>query len=91
MNWKRITGLAVIVIASAVGGYQLNVHAEQEPNRPCTVIIPAAWGDYKGLSTGTGLVFEDKSGTLRIVPVLPCPVNGAVPMSAWAAVEVHRK
>ena len=82
MNWKRIVVLASLVMASAVGGYQLKAHAQQRFPPACNVVIPAEWGKFKGMSTGTGMVFEDKDGNLRVVGNLPCgidPEQTAVP------------
>lgn len=75
MNGKRVAILAVIVLASVVGGYQLKAHAQQQYPPACSVVIPAEWGKFKGMSTGTGMVFEDKDGTLRIIGNIPCSID----------------
>ncbi len=34
---------------------------------PCSVVVPAEWGKYRGSVIESGLVFEDKNGTLRLI------------------------
>ena len=75
MNWKRVVVLATVVLASAVGGYQIKAHAQQRFPASCYVMVPADWGEYRGMSTGTGVVFEDKDGTIRVVGKLPCGID----------------
>jgi hypothetical protein len=48
MNWKRIAVIAMSVFASAVGGYQVKAHAQQDFPQHCTVLIPAEWGNTEG-------------------------------------------
>ena len=75
MNRKRVGVLVVLVLASAMGGYQLKAHAQQRFPASCSVLIPAEWGKFRGMSTGTGMVFEDKDGNLRVVGTLPCGID----------------
>ncbi len=91
MNWKRFAAVAVPVFASAIGGYQLKAHAQQYFPPPCTVVIPAEWGKYRGDAAGNGLVFEDKAGTLRIIPQLPCSVDGTPNGPPRVLAEIVRK
>lgn len=90
MKWNRIAAVTALVTASAVGGYQVRAHAQQFP-KPCTVVIPVEWGQYAGMSTGTGMIFEDQNGTLRIVPQIPCTVDGRVGGPPPVIAEIVRK
>ena len=53
------------------------------------VVVPRDWGEFKGLSK-SGLVFEDKAGTLRVIDQMPCNMadGSSVPQ---VSVEVRRK
>ena len=91
MNWKRIAALVTLVLVSAIGGYQVKAHAQQDFPPPCTVVVPAEWGKYRGNAVGSGLVFEDKSGTLRIIAQLPCTLDGTPNGPPRVLAEVRRK
>jgi hypothetical protein len=90
MKWNRIVAGAFLVTLSAAGGYQVRAHAQQFP-KPCTVIVPAAWGEYAGTSAGTGMVFEDQNGTLRIISQMPCSIDGSVSGPPAVLAEIRRK
>jgi hypothetical protein len=90
MKWNRIVAVAFLVTLSAVGGYQVRAHAQQFP-KPCTVIVPADWGEYAGTSAGTGMVFEDQNGTLRIISQMPCSIDGGVSEPPAVLAEIRRK
>jgi hypothetical protein len=70
LNWKRIAALVTLVL-SAIGGDQVKAHAQQDFPPPCSVVVPAEWGKYRGSVIESGLVFEDKNGTLRIIQQVP--------------------
>ena len=91
MNWKRVAVLVVLVLASAVGGYQMKAHAQQRYPPSCNVLIPAEWGKYRGMSTGSGMVFEDKDGNLRIVGNLPCGIDPQQVATPRVDVLIRRK
>jgi hypothetical protein len=91
MNRNRIIAIVTLVLAAAVGGYQVKAHAQQQYPKPCTVVIPTDWGKYKGVAAGSGLVFEDKNGTLRITSQIPCNIDGSVASAPQIMVEIHRK
>jgi hypothetical protein len=91
VNWKRIAAVAVPVFVSAIGGYQAKAHAQQDFPPPCSVVIPAEWGKYRGDAGGNGLVFEDKAGTLRIIPQLPCTLDGTRNGPPRVLAEIYRK
>jgi hypothetical protein len=91
MNWKRFAVIAMAVFASAIGGYQVKARAQQNFPLPCTVVVPAEWGQYRGSITGSGLVFEDKNGTLRIIQQLPCTLDGTPNGPPRVYAEVRRK
>ncbi len=76
MNRTRIAVIVTLVLLSAIGGYQVKAHAQQDFPPPCTVVVPADWGKYRGSVVESGLVFEDKNGTLRIIQQLPCTLDG---------------
>lgn len=91
MNKKRITAIVTLVLLAAVGGYQVKAHAQPEFPKPCRVLVPAEWGAYKGMSRGTGLIFEDKTGTLRIISDIPCDTDSGPVSSPRVLVELYRK
>ncbi len=91
MNWKLFAAVVTLLLLSAMGGYQVKVHAQQDFPPPCTVVIPAEWGKYRGNVTGNGLVFEDKNGTLRIIPQLPCTLDGTPNGPPRVLAEIRRK
>jgi len=91
LNWKRIAAVVTLVLTSAVGGYQLKAHAQQDFPPPCRVVIPAEWGKYKGDSNGSGLVFEDRNGTLRIIQQLPCTLDGTPNGPPRVIAEIRRR
>ena len=91
MNGKRIAAAVTLILVSAIGGYQVKVHAQQDFPPPCTVVIPADWGKYRGNAVGTGLVFEDRNGTLRIIQQLPCTLDGTPNGPPRVIAEIRRK
>ena len=91
MNWKRIAAIVSLVFVSAIGGYQLKVHAQQDFPPPCSVVIPAEGGKYRGSAAGSGLVFEDKNGTLRIIAQLPCTLDGTPNGPPRVIAEIRRR
>jgi len=91
MNWKRIAAGVTLVFLSSIGGYQLKAHAQQDFPPPCSVVVPVAWGKYRGNIEGTGLVFEDKNGTLRLIPQLPCTMDGTSNGPPRVVAEILRK
>ena len=38
----------------------------------CTSDVPPSWGEFKGAFQLHGAVFQDNSGTLRVVTNIPC-------------------
>ena len=91
LNWQRIAGVVTLVLVSAMGGYQLKVHAQQSFPPPCSVVVPAEWGKYRGNVIESGLVFEDKNGTLRIIQQLPCTLDGTPNGPPRVIAEIRRK
>ena len=94
MNGKRVAAATILVFVSALGGYQLRAHAQQQPQqfpKPCSVIVPSEWGEYAGTVTGTGMVFEDKDGTLRIISDIPCTIDGSVGGTPRILAVIRRK
>lgn len=91
MNFKRIAAGATLVLLSAVGGYQVKAHAQQDFPPTCRVVVPAAWGEYRGTSVESGMVFEDENGTLRLIPQLPCTVDGTPNGPPRVIAEIRRK
>ena len=91
MNWKRVVVLAALVFASAVGGYQMKAHAQQRYPPACNVYIPAEWGKFRGMSTGTGMIFEDNDGNLRIIGTIPCGVDRGQSSTPLVDVMIKRK
>ena len=91
MNWRRIATIATLLLVAATGGYQLKAHAEQQYPPPCTVVVPAEWGEFKAISATTGVVFEDKNGTLRILAQLPCSSDRTIIGTPPVILEIRRK
>ena len=91
MNWKRIATVATLLLISATGGYQLKAHAQQQYPPACKVVVPADWGDYMGISTGAGLIFQDSNGTLRIISEIPCSSDRTIVGVPRVVVEIQRK
>ncbi|MGA8874245.1 MAG: hypothetical protein WB555_01870 [Candidatus Korobacteraceae bacterium] len=91
MNWKRVAAVVTLALVSAVGGYQVKAHAQQDFPPPCSVVVPAAWGEYRGSSVDSGMVFEDKNGTLRLIAQLPCTLDGSPNGPPRVIAEIRRK
>lgn len=91
MKWTRIAMFGSLVMLSAVGGYQVKAHAQQDFPYPCSVVVPAEWGRYRGSVVESGLVFEDKNGTLRIIQQLPCTLDGTPNGPPRVIAEIRRK
>ena len=91
MNWKRIALVAPVVFLSAIGGYQMKAHAQQDFPPPCSVVVPSEWGKYRGSVVESGLIFEDKNGTLRIIQQLPCTLDGTPNGPPRVIAEIHRR
>jgi len=91
MNWKRIAAIVPLVLVSAIGGYQMKAHAQQDFPPPCSIVVPAEWGKYRGNVIESGLVFEDKAGTLRIIQQLPCTLDGTPNGPPRVIAEIRRR
>lgn len=91
MNWKRIAVAVPLVLLSAIGGYQVKAHAQQDFPPPCSIVIPAEWGKFRGNANGTGLVFEDRNGTLRFIAQLPCTLDGTPNGPPRVIAEIRRR
>jgi hypothetical protein len=91
VKWKRFAAVTTLVFTSAISGYQVKAHAQQGFPPPCTVVVPAEWGKYRGNATGSGLVFEDKNGTLRIIQQLPCTLDGTPNGPPRVIAEIRRR
>ena len=69
--------LFLLIVLFALAGFHLGsgmnqtVSAQSQTAR-CTATVPRAWGDFRG-ATEQGFIFEDESGTVRIIRQLPCP------------------
>jgi hypothetical protein len=91
LKWTRIAAIVALVLVSAMGGYQVKAHAQQDFPPPCSVVVPAEWGKYRGNVIESGLVFEDKNGTLRIIQQLPCTLDGTPNGPPRVIAEIHRR
>jgi hypothetical protein len=90
LNWGRIVAIVSLMLVGAVGTYELKAHAQQELPTPCSINVPAEWGDFKGMSK-TGMIFEDKNGTLRIISEIPCNLDRGIVSTPRVLVEIHRR
>ena len=88
MKLRLALVIAALAIAGTIGIHELKA-APQMLGSPCVVVVPREWGEFKGLSK-SGLVFEDKAGTLRLLDQMPCNMadGNSVPQ---VSVEVRRK
>lgn len=90
MNWGRIVAIVSLMLAGVVGTYEITAHAQQQFPPPCQVSIPAEWGELKGVSEKIGMVFEDRTGTIRIIANMPCDTPGAILNRPYVQVEIRR-
>lgn len=91
LNWRQLAITGLFVLAAVFGTHELTVHAQQQQfPPPCEVTIPSEWGDLKGVSEKIGMVFEDKSGTIRVISDMPCTTPGAVLSRPLVQVEIRR-
>lgn len=83
---KKIFGGLALLVVGGIGGAALHahfrpatVHAQEQFTTfsGCVNIVPKEWGVFRG-SSGYGLAFEDKDGTLRFVQR---PVCGSIASS----------
>ena len=79
--------LALLALAGMIGIHELK--ATSQETIPCVVNIPRDWGEFKGVFR-SGLVFEDKAGTLRMLDQMPCSMPGGISVPQ-VSVEVRRK
>jgi len=92
LNWKLIAAVVTLMLVSAIGVYQMKAHAQQQDfPPPCTVVVPAEWGKYRGSVIESGLVFEDRNGTLRIIQQLPCTLDGTPNGPPRVIAEIRRR
>ena len=81
--------VAVLALAGTIGIREVRATPQQAVGAPCLVFVPQDWGEFKGMSK-SGLVFEDKAGTLRLLDQMPCSMAGGTSVPQ-AAVAVRRK
>ncbi|MBZ5566220.1 MAG: hypothetical protein LAN64_00060 [Acidobacteriia bacterium] len=88
MRLRWALGIGMLAIAGTIGIHELKA-TPQMLGSPCVVVVPRDWGEFKGLSK-SGLVFEDKAGTLRLLDQMPCNMadGNSVPQ---VSVEVRRR
>ena len=80
----------IIVLAAMIGVHEVKASPQLRLGSPCVITVPAEWGDFKGISK-YGLVFQDQSGTLRIIDQMPCDIDGGYKGVPNVSVEVRRK
>ncbi len=80
----------ILVLAAMIGVHEVKASPQVRLGSPCVITIPADWGDFKGISK-FGLVFEERSGTLRIIDQMPCDAEGGNHGVPNVSVEVRRK
>jgi hypothetical protein len=88
LRWALVIG--ILAIAGTIGIHELKAAPQQSLGTPCVVIVPQDWGEFKGISK-YGLVFEDKSGTLRLIEQMPCSIDSGMVGVPKVSVEVRRK
>ena len=81
--------VAVLALAGTIGIREVRATPQQAVGAPCLVFVPQDWGEFKGMSK-SGLVFEDKAGTLRLLDQMPCSMAGST-SAPQVAVEIRRK
>jgi hypothetical protein len=89
MKLRVALTVAFLALAGTIGIHELKATPQQTLGAPCVVFVPQDWGEFKGIFK-SGLVFEDKVGTLRLIDQMPYSMAGgnSVPQ---ATVEVRRK
>ncbi len=88
----RLAFLAVILtLAGTLGIHHVRAAAQQQAvPTPCVIVVPADWGELKGIST-YGLAFEDQAGTLRLIEQMPCSLDRGQVGVPRVSVEVRRR
>ena len=89
MTLRRISVFVILALAGIIGIYELKGTAQVVPTT-CLVTVLVELGEFKGISK-SGLVFEDRVGTLRIIDQMPCSIDKALAAVPTVAVEVRRK
>jgi len=75
-NWLR--KMVIVAMAAACGWlYMYTKETKAVPRlgfgQPaCVTCLPREWGEYKGGSQQSGLVFRDSAGTLQFFANIPC-------------------
>ena len=88
MKLRLVLTVAFLVLAGTIGIHEVRATPQVTLGAPCVVFVPQSWGEFKGIFK-SGLVFEDKAGTLRLIDQMPCSMAGASG-AAQATVEVRR-
>lgn len=87
----RLALLAVLLtLAGALGIHHLRATEQKVLPTPCVILVPADWGEFKGISR-YGLAFEDKVGTLRLIDQMPCSLDRGQVGVPRVSVEVRRR
>jgi hypothetical protein len=89
MKLRVALTIAFLVLAGTIGLHEVRATPQQTLGAPCVVFVPQDWGEFKGIFK-SGLVFEDKAGTLRLIDQMPCSMAGGTSVPQ-ATVEVRRK
>ena len=90
MNIRTAIFALVLLTAGVISIRELRASPQQVLPAPCVISVPQDWGDFRGMSK-SGLVFEDKNGTLRIVDEVPCSIDARQVGVPRVAVEVRRR
>jgi hypothetical protein len=85
LRWPLAIG--ILAIAGTIGIHELK--AAPQETLPCVVYVPRDWGEFKGVFR-SGVVFEDKAGTLRMLDQMPCSMAGSS-TAPQVSVEVRRR
>ncbi|MGZ4788529.1 MAG: hypothetical protein ACXVZX_08405 [Terriglobales bacterium] len=90
MKLRWMVLFVILVAAVTVGTYELKATPQINVGEPCRVVVPAEWGEFKGVYK-YGFLYEDKEGTLRIVDRMPCTDTAIHENAPRVSVEIRRK
>jgi hypothetical protein len=90
MKLRTALFVSILAIAGAISIRELRATPQQVLPAPCVITVPQDWGQFRGMSK-SGLVFEDRDGTLRLIDEVPCSFDTRQFGVPRVAVEVRRK
>ena len=90
MKFRLALFVVILALSATIGIHRLKADTQQALPTPCVILVPADWGEFKGMSRW-GLAFEDKDGILRLIDQMPCSLDRGQTGVPRVSVEVHRR